>query len=161
MVIFATFAKNYNTKCHMTKLDQKEAYYQLAYLVLPECMVDSYDIVNIELTSLPNPDPLMRGYLQIYLEEKDLRSDTQKSELMPNGFTEGRWFDDFPIRDRKVSICVKRRRYIDAKGHNIVLNHEEIVAKGTSYSVEFGAFLKSVYGELPSWGPHSGALLRD
>lgn len=145
----------------MAKLEQKEAYYQLAYLVLPECMVDCYDIVDIQLVNLPKPDPLMTGWLQIYLEEKDLRNGKQKDELKPNGFTEGRWFDDFPIRDRKVSFNVKRRRYTDHDGHNVVLNNEKLVAKGTSYSVEFGAFLKEVYGHLPGDGPHRGALLRD
>lgn len=146
---------------HMAKLEQQQAYYQLAYLALPECMVDYYDVVDIHLVNLPKPDPLMTGWLQIYLEEKDLRSEQQKRELKPNGFTEGRWFDDFPIRDRKVSLNVKRRRYIGPDGHNVLINNDELVAKGTSYSVEFGAFLKEAYGFLPGDGPHRGALLRD
>ena len=145
----------------MAKLDQSSAYAQLAYLLLPESMLYSYDVVNIELTPLPKPDPLMTGWLQIYLEEKDSRSDEQKATLKPNGFTEGRWFDDFPIRDRKVSLNVRRRRYIDAQGHNVLLNHDKLVAEGTSYSAEFGAFLKEIYGHLPGDGPHRGALIRD
>lgn len=126
----------------MAKLDQSSAYAQLAYLLLPESMLYSYDVVNIELAELPKPDPLMTGWLKIYLEEKDSRSEEQKASLKPNGFTEGRWFDDFPIRDRKVSLNVKRRRYIDADGHNVLLNNENLVAEGTSYSAEFGAFLE-------------------
>lgn len=145
----------------MEKLDQSSAYAQLAYLLLPESMLFSYDVVNIELTELPKPDPLMTGWLKIYLEEKDSRSDEQKGSLRPNGFTEGRWFDDFPIRDRKVSLNVKRRRYIDKDGHNVLLNNDSLVAEGTSYSAEFGAFLKEVYGHLPGDGPHRGALIRD
>ena len=145
----------------MAKLDQSSAYAQLAYLLLPESMLFSYDVVNIELAKLPRPDPLMTGWLKIYLEEKDSRSDEQKKTLKPNGFTEGRWFDDFPIRDRKVSLNVRRRRYIDAEGHNMLLNNDKLVAEGTSYSAEFGAFLKEVYGHLPCDGPHRGALIRD
>ena len=145
----------------MAKLDQSSAYAQLAYLLLPESMLFSYDVVNIELAELPKPDPLMTGWLKIYLEEKDSRSDEQRSTLKPNGFTEGRWFDDFPIRDRKVSLNVKRRRYIDGDGHNVLLNNDSLVAEGTGYSAEFGAFLKEVYGELPGDGPHRGALIRD
>lgn len=145
----------------MEKLDQTSAYAQLAYLLLPESMIFSYDVVNIELCELPKPDPLMTGWLKIYLEEKDLRDDAQRQSLKPNGFTEGRWFDDFPIRDRKVSLNVKRRRYIDAEGRNVLLNNDSLVAEGTSYSAEFGAFLKEVYGELPCDGPHRGALIRD
>ena len=145
----------------MAKLDQSSAYAQLAYLMLPESMSLCYDVVNIELAELPKPDPLMTGWLKIYLEEKDSRSDKQKVSLKPNGFTEGRWFDDFPIRDRKVSLNVRRRRYIDAEGHNVLLNNDKLVAEGTSYSAEFGAFLKEVYGHLPGDGPHRGALIRD
>lgn len=145
----------------MAKLDQTSAYVQLSYLLLPESMLFSYDVVNIELVELPKPDPLMTGWLKIYLEEKDSRDEEQRATLKPNGFTEGRWFDDFPIRDRKVSLNVKRRRYIDADGHNVLLNNDILVAEGTSYSVEFGAFLKEVYGHLPGYGPHRGALLRD
>ena len=145
----------------MAKLDQTSAYEQLAYLLLPESMLFSYDVVNIELVELPKPDPLMTGWLKIYLEEKDSRSEEQKATLKPNGFTEGRWFDDFPIRDRKVSLNVKRRRYIDADGRNVLLNNDKLVAEGTSYSAEFGAFLKEVYGQLPGYGPHRGALIRD
>lgn len=145
----------------MEKLDRSSAYEQLVYLLLPESMLFSYDVVNIELAELPKPDPLMTGWLKIYLEEKDSRTEEQKTLLKPNGFTEGRWFDDFPIRDRKVSLNVRRRRYIDAEGHNVLMNNDSLVAEGTSYSAEFGAFLKEVYGHLPGDGPHRGALIRD
>lgn len=84
----------------------------------------------------------MTGWLKIYLEEKDIRDDEQKSSLQPDGFTESRWFDDFPIHDRKVSLNVRFRRYIDADGHNVLQNNDRLVAEGTSYSAEFGAFLK-------------------
>jgi len=77
----------------MEKLDQSSAYAQLAYLLLSESMLFGYDLVNIELTELPKPDPLMTGWLKIYLEEKDSRSDEQKGSLRPNGFTEDRWFE--------------------------------------------------------------------
>ncbi|MCM1143055.1 MAG: hypothetical protein NC453_31200 [Muribaculum sp.] len=85
----------------MAKLEQSSAYAQLAYLLLPESMVFSYDVVNIELAELPKPDPLMTGWLKIYLEEKDNRNEEQKVSLKPNGFTEGRWFDDFPNKRPK------------------------------------------------------------
>jgi hypothetical protein len=145
----------------MSKLDQHSAYAQLAYLLLPESVLFGYDVVNIELTDLPESDPLMTGWIKIYLEEKDSRNEEQKVSLKPNGFTEGRWFDDFPLRDRKVSLNVRRRRYTDADGHNVLLNNDNLVAEGTSYSAEFGAFLKEVYGHLPGYGPHRGALIRD
>lgn len=145
----------------MEKLDQTNAYFQLAYLLLPEGMILSYDVIKIDLCELPKPDPLMTGWLRIYLEEKDVRDEAQRRSLRPNGFTEGRWFDDFPLRDRKVSLNVKRRRYIDTEGRNVLLNKDRLVAEGTSYSAEFGAFLKEVHGELPGDGPRRGALMRD
>ena len=51
---------------------------------------------------------------------------------------------DFPIRDRKVILHVRRRRWIDGEGHNVVLDRYDLVADGTSYSKEFADALKKV-----------------
>ena len=51
---------------------------------------------------------------------------------------------DFPIRDHKVILRIRRRRWTDlrtGKSFSIPIDLD-IVAKGTRYSKEFGAFLK-------------------
>ena len=100
------------------------------------------------------------GILHIYLDELDNRSKEQQA-LIPNGFTEPTIINDFPIRDRKVVLHIRRHRWLDADGHNIVLNVYNLATKGTRYSEEFAAFLKERLGYLPSDSTFAGAVLQD
>ena len=50
--------------------------------------------------------------------------------------------DDFPVRNRKFILHVRRRRWLDADGHNVVLNVYQPTAEGTRLSEEFASFLK-------------------
>ena len=83
----------------------------------------------------------------------------EQGALIPNGFTEPTLINDFPIRDRKVVLHIRRRRWQDAEGHNVVLNVYNLATKGTRYSEEFAAFLKERLGYLPSDGTFAGVLL--
>ena len=47
-----------------------------------------------------------------------------------------------PIRDHKVVLHVRRRRWLDANGRDVILPHESLTAPGTSYSKEFADVLK-------------------
>lgn len=79
-------------------------------------------------------------------------------DLHPNGFTEEHCINDFPIRDRKVVLHVRRRRWKDEEGKNVVLPQESLTASGTSYSKEFANVLKKIFGHIPDSGPLSGAI---
>ena len=73
------------------------------------------------------------------------------------GFMESVNVTDFPIRDHKVILRIRRRRWTDSrtgKSFSIPIDLD-IVAKGTRYSKEFGAFLKETYGEIPSDLPYA------
>ena len=64
---------------------------------------------------------------------------------------------DFPIRDHKVILKIRRRRWKDlrtGKSFSIPIDLD-IVAKGTRYSKEFGAFLKETYGDVPGDLPYA------
>ena len=98
--------------------------------------------------------------LHIYLDERDLR-DKVWHDLRPNGFTEPRLFNDYPQREHKVLLHVRRRRWLDKDSRNVVLESLPLVADGTCYSVEFADFLKKMVGHLPCNGPMRGALLPD
>ena len=67
------------------------------------------------------------------------------------GFMEAVSVTDFPIRDHKVILKIRRRRWTDTctgKSFSIPIDLD-FVAKGTRYSMEFGAFLKEAYGDVP------------
>jgi hypothetical protein len=51
---------------------------------------------------------------------------------------------DFPIRNHKTLLHVRRRRWKDADG-NSYSNDWQLVAKGTRISTEFALFLKRLY----------------
>ena len=77
---------------------------------------------------------------------RDNRSEDQFA-LKPNGFTETTDIKDYPIRNRKVVLHVRRRRYLDSDGHNIILNRYPLTSDGTKVSVEFGLFFKDDHGQ--------------
>ena len=116
---------------------------------LPEGMIDWFEVVNI--TEEPNTgtaqaDVLYKSVLNIYLDERDNRKG-EEMDLKPNGFTEPTVVKDYPIRNRKVLLHVRRRRYLDADNRNIILNQYPLTADGTKVSVEFGLFFKDSDGQ--------------
>lgn len=135
-----------------------QAYVFMSSFLLPEGMLDYFDVVRIEEEPLPHEKIYRGGILHIYLDELDNRSKEQQA-LIPNGFTEPTIINDFPIRDRKVVLHIRRHRWLDADGHNIVLNVYNLATKGTRYSEEFAAFLKERLGYLPSDSTFAGAVL--
>ncbi len=51
---------------------------------------------------------------------------------------------NFPIRDNKVTLYVRRRKWIDRTTHQIICNTLELTANGTRHSKEFASFLKGL-----------------
>ncbi len=137
-----------------------QKYVFMSSFLLPEGMLDFFDVVRIEEETLPKEKIYRGGILHIYLDELDNRTKEQDS-LISNGFTEPTLINDFPIRDRKVVLHIRRRRWLDTEGHNVVLNVYNLATKGTRYSEEFAAFLKERLGYLPSDGTFAGVLLQD
>lgn len=137
-------------------------YSTLVRYMLPDGILDYFEITKIdeEVTNENDETGTVIRILHIYLDERDLR-DKVWHDLQPNGFTEPRLFNDFPQREHKVLLHVRRRRWLDGDGHNVVLETLPLVAEGTCYSVEFADFLKKMVGCLPSDGPMRGALLPD
>ena len=84
---------------------------------LPEGMTDWFEVVKIEEypnTGKAQADVLYKSVLNIYLDERDNRKCEQLG-LKPNGFTEPTVIKDYPIRNRKVLLHVRRRRYLDRR----------------------------------------------
>lgn len=81
------------------------------------------------------------GILHIHLDERDNRNADQQ-DLRANGFTEPTTMSDFPVRERRVELHIRRRRWLTADGKSVILNIYPLVAEGTMYSVMFAEFLK-------------------
>ena len=132
----------------------------LSYM-FPKDMLDYFEVTDAseEHTGKLDETGTEIVVLHIYLDERDNR-DKEWHDLQPNGFTEPRSINDFPLRDRKVVLHVRRRRWLTQDRKNVVLNLYSLAADGTSYSEEFAAFLKEEVGYLPDNGPLSGAVLQ-
>lgn len=136
------------------------AYETLLNIILPDGILEVFEVSDVseEHTGIIEDTGLERRIIHIRLDERDLRVN-EWYDLRPNGFTEEHCINDFPIRDRKVVLHIRRRRWLDNEGKNVILPHESLTAPGTSYSKEFADVLKKIFGYLPNTGPLSGAIL--
>ena len=113
-------------------------YEELVSFILPKEIHNSFEVKKTEV-KIEKSEPVMYIYLDEY--DKPPKADV---ELFPNGFYEPSMITDFPIRDHKVVLVVRRRRWKDADGKSYS-NDNNLVAKGTRFSNEFAAFLKELY----------------
>ena len=120
----------------------------LARIVLPSEILDYFEIVSVEQTS---------SEIHIHLDELMPPCLSGDAHFESKGFMEPVNVTDFPIRDHKVILVVRRRRWTDmrtGKSFSVPINLE-MVCKGTRYSKEFGAFLKETYGDIPGDLPYA------
>lgn len=124
-------------------------------------MLDYFEIIKIDEEVIDEKDETgtVIRILHIHLDERDLR-DKAWHDLQPNGFTEPRLFNDFPRREHKVLLHVRRRRWLDKDRCNVVLESLPLVADGTCYSVEFADFLKKWLDTYPVTAQCVGRFFR-
>ena len=120
----------------------------LARLVLPSGILDYFAIVGIEQSSTE---------FHISLDELESSEMLNAPHFESKGFMDAVSVTDFPIRDHKVILHIRRRRWTDLRtGKSFSLPIDlAIVCKGTRYSKEFGAFLKETYGDIPGDLPYA------
>lgn len=133
-------------------MEEKKAFNVYEYLTsffLPEGMLDFFEVVWADEESLSSRELkqaiVYKTVLKVHLDERDNRTEEQQA-LRPNGFTEATMAADFPIRDRRVELHIRRRRWLTPEGRSVILNIYPLVADGTRYSVEFAEFLKKKLG---------------
>ena len=117
----------------------------LAKVVLPQEVLEHFDIVDIQSSETE---------IHIHMDEvinKNLQEDVH---FESKGFIDPVRITDFPIRDHKVLLMLRRRRWIDTRTGYSFLLPLNIEAEGTRYSKEFAAFLKETYGNIPSDLPY-------
>ena len=120
----------------------------LARIVLPAQILDYFLISGVEQISKE---------IYISLDEKMNPELSKDLHFESKGFMAAVSVTDFPIRDHKVILKIRRRRRTDlrtGKSFNIPIDLD-VVAKGTRYSKEFGAFLKETYGDVPGDLPYA------
>lgn len=127
---------------------EKDYLDMLAHVVLPSQILDYFTIVGIEQTSTE---------IRIGLDEKMQPGIQADVHFESKGFMDAVSVTDFPIRDHKVILRIRRRRWVDLRtGKSLSIPIDlDIVAKGTRYSKEFGAFLKETYGDVPCDLPYA------
>ncbi len=83
--------------------------------------------------------------IDFYLSEKKIiPTEYKDKKLTSKGFYEEKIVEDFPLRGLQVRLHVKRRRWIEEEGQNIVSRDWNLVAKGTRKTKEFASFLKGL-----------------
>ena len=117
-------------------------------IVLPTQILDYFTVVGVEQT---------KTEILISLDELMCKELSADIHFESKGFMDAVNVTDFPIRDHKVVLKIRRRRWTDTRtGKSFSLPIDlDIVAKGTRYSKEFGAFLKETYGDVPSDLPYA------
>ena len=89
--------------------------------------------------------------MSLYLDEKHIVPPEHKNkQIVSNGFHSAVKIQDFPLRQKKVYLIVRRRKWKDTETGNIYSRSWDLTAKGSSYSKEFADFLKELFGYLPN-----------
>ena len=97
---------------------ERNLLYGVVSLILPENILDQFDIVKLEDEDIARNDSTYQPFkhnVHIYLDEQDNRTAEQRATLKPNGFTEYTSVKDYPVRNRLLTLHIRRRRYLDAE----------------------------------------------
>ena len=109
---------------------------RLLRAILPDVLIDNFDVVKFEKTD---------ERFDIWLDEKkvQLREDKCNSEVVAYGFGEYHAIQDFPIRGRATYLHVRKRKWLDKEtGELFSYDWELSEYDGTRLNAEFVAFLK-------------------
>lgn len=79
---------------------------QLLRAILPDVLIDNFDIVNFDKSA---------DRFDIYLDEKkvQLKEDKINPDIISYGFGEYRTIQDYPIRGRATYLHVRKRKWLD------------------------------------------------
>ena len=128
------------------------AYVLLARYILPQEFEDHFELNDVSEEKVG-----AEMLLHLYLEEKD-EAPEGREDLIPNGYYDEMRINDFPIRDHRTVLHIRRRRWKD-KGGKTVSKYWQLVAKGTRHSNEFAAFLKEFLGYIPDYSQITGSAI--
>ena len=113
----------------------KDHYLTLAKLILPDGLLDYFDI-----TEVTGKD----SQVSLTLSEKNLAPTHIKEKLHSKGFYPSITLTDFPVRDKELQLIIRRRKWEEVSTGKIVKRDWDLTFKGSKYTIEFGAFLKEL-----------------
>ena len=118
----------------------------LLRVILPDVLIDNFDIANFEKTDTR---------FDIWLDEKkvQLREDKYNADVVAYGFGSYHVIQDFPIRGRATYLHVRKRKWLDKESGEIFSYDWELSEYDhTRLNSEFVAFLKE--GDCKHSGKH-------
>ncbi len=114
---------------------------QAGYLALLELLLPSFILQHFELKSVRKEAEI----LHLELEEVNIRPEEFAGEkLLSKEFFPVITVQDFPIREYKVLMHIKRRRWFNENTGKAVYRDWTVVATGTRLTSGFAAFLKEI-----------------
>ena len=122
----------------------KEDEMNVLSLLLPEGILEWFEVTRIEEKANDKAKDDLEKHLypkvlHVYLDEI-LTEEASEKGLRPNGYTEVTTVNDYPVRNRKLMLHVRRRRYQDRTGKNVLLNRYKASEDGTRMTAEYGIF---------------------
>jgi len=113
----------------------------LKYL-LPKELLDYFELIEFSESQ--------ENILSFYLDEKSvIPAEHSEKPLVSHGFDDPVTIQDFPLRQKRVYFVVRRRKWKDKATGKLYSRTWDLTARGTSYSKEFAAFLKELFGQVP------------
>ena len=122
--------------CEQDRLDTAK---ELMGFLLPAGTLEYFDLTHIVKD---------KEGLVLFLEEKNIPpAEYAGQTLHSKGFYPEVRVQDFPIRDNKVELSIKRRRWEVQSSGEIVSRNWDLVMKGARLTKEFALFLKDTFGQ--------------
>jgi hypothetical protein len=110
---------------------------QIVKFILPSGITEYFDIKSVQAIST--------NKLVIELDEKNIIPEgLNKDQVESKGFLRACELEDFPVRDKQLSLKIRRRIWRDKKTGETFTRDWDLTVNGTKYSKEFGAFLKAL-----------------
>ena len=122
-----------------------EQYRLLAQCLLPVHMLAWFDLKTVRVAHKADTH-----VMHLYLDENE-QTPEDAAHQRPIRFTRESVFHDFPIRGQEVMLHVRRRRWLDADGHN-VMTECNLIQESARCSTELADFLKEAFGDPPYKG---------
>ena len=109
---------------------------QLLRAILPDVLIDHFDVVNFEKIDMR---------FDIWLDEKkvQLQADKKNPSVISYGFSDYRTIQDFPLRGRATYLHVRKRKWLDKNTGEIFSYDWELSEYDeTHLNADFVSFLK-------------------
>jgi len=111
-------------------------YKEFAELLLPEGLLTYYDLINFNKEG---------EIVSVHLEEKkEIPIEYKDKSYRLNGFLPAVTIKDFPIREFKVELKIKRRRWLLTESNTKVTRDLDLLVSGTRITKSFADFLKEL-----------------